>query len=188
MIETAIPAPAAPAINAPAVQAAAKDLVDTATLVKSILTAYKQGGAAAAAGQLPAAVSQIATDIKDAEAALPSIKSGYATTEFWLTAGVVVLNGVYPLVTGKQLPFDANIVMGAAVAIYTAARGLQNQSRMKRLCFLTGLCLLLSGCKVVERIATAPLGLAMGVYWGAHDRSPGVERPPNTNSFSALPH
>jgi hypothetical protein len=61
---------------------------------------------------------------KDVKAALPDIKTGYQTTEFWLVVGVVALNAGYTAVTGKALPVDSNVVLGGVVAIYTAVRGL----------------------------------------------------------------
>jgi hypothetical protein len=104
-------------INATAVKTVAQDLVDDAALVHAIVAAVKKSGAP---GLAPLAPGLIA----DVKAALPAVKAGYKTTEFWLTGGVVLGNGLYTLFTGHVLPIDLNVVLGGLVAIYTTARAL----------------------------------------------------------------
>jgi len=116
--------PATPTIDETAVKALAQDAIDAANLGKQVVTAWKSGGPAAASALLSQVISAGEKDYADLTAALPSIKAGYKTTEFWLTVGVMLLNGGYALVSGKTLPVDANVVLGAVVVIYTAARAL----------------------------------------------------------------
>lgn len=92
--------------------------------VKTAIEASKTGGKAAFIAALPNLVIDAKATYEDVKAALPQIKAGYQTTEFWLTAGLCVGNAVYAGVTGKVLPFDLNVVLGGVIAVYTAIRGL----------------------------------------------------------------
>jgi hypothetical protein len=73
---------------------------------------------------LPKLISAGEKDWADVSAALPAIKAGYKTTEFWLVVAVGAGNFVYLKATGHPLPIDTNAVLGAVVAVYTAARAL----------------------------------------------------------------
>jgi hypothetical protein len=73
-------------------------------------------------------VTEIEKDWTDISAAIPSIKSGYKTTEFWLIVGLGLGNGIYAAIAGKALPFDLNAVLGAVIVVYTAARALTKTS------------------------------------------------------------
>lgn len=112
----------------PSVKTVAQDAVDLAVLGKKVLVAYRTGGASAASALLGDVVSAIEKDYSDVKAALPSIKAGYKTTEFWLVVGVAVGNGLYTTITGKTLPIDLNIVLSGLVAVYAAARSLTKSS------------------------------------------------------------
>lgn len=68
-------------------------------------------------------ISTVTQEIADVKAALPAIKTGYKTTEFWATMGVPLVNGIALIVTKKPLPVDLNVVMAGLVAVYTVVRG-----------------------------------------------------------------
>jgi len=62
-------------------------------------------------------------DYADVKAALPTIKAGYKTTEFWVTVVGVGIDS-YFTATGKVPPIDGIAVAGAIIAVYTVVRGL----------------------------------------------------------------
>ena len=111
-------------INAAAVKTVAQDLVDDAALVHAIVAAVKKSGPAGLTPLAPGLIAAGEKDFADVKAALPAVKAGYKTTEFWLTGGVVLGNGLYTLFTGHVLPIELNVVLGGLVAIYTTARAL----------------------------------------------------------------
>lgn len=92
--------------------------------IRVALAAYKTGGKAALFASLPSMVSDIQSTFTAVKAELPEIKAGYKTTEFWLTAGVVVGNIVFSAITGKAIPVEVNVVIGGVVAVYSAVRAL----------------------------------------------------------------
>jgi hypothetical protein len=101
----------------------ANDLQADIQLAMQVVKAMKAQGAVAGitanAAPIIAAVQQ---DIKDVEAALPAVKAGYKTTEFWMIAAFLGGNAVYVALTGKTLPIDFDAVTGTLIAIYTAFR------------------------------------------------------------------
>lgn len=107
-----------------AVTAAASDVVTAAVLGKDVVAAYKTGGMSAVSALLARAVAEVEKDYTDISKALPSIKAGFKTSEFWLIVGATLGNGLYLAFTGKALPIDLNIVLGAVIAVYTAARAM----------------------------------------------------------------
>ncbi len=118
-IQSAVPAPAPVAT-----QALAQDVVDDVLLTKQLLAAFKAGGSKAALGLAPMAVAALEKDYQDVKAALPEIKAGYKTTEFWLVIAAILGNGLYLALAGKALPIDLNVVLGGIIAVYTTARAL----------------------------------------------------------------
>jgi hypothetical protein len=108
----------------PSISAVTQDAVDAAVFGKKALAAYKSSGVSGLSALLGEAVTVIEKDYTDVKAALPSIKSGYKTTEFWLIVGVGLANGLYTVFSGKTLPIDLNVVAAALIAVYTAARAL----------------------------------------------------------------
>lgn len=68
-------------------------------------------------------IGVVTQEIAAVKAALPAIKTGYKTTEFWATMGVPIVNGVALIVTKKPLPIDLNVVIAGVVAVYTVVRG-----------------------------------------------------------------
>ncbi len=112
----------------PKVAAVVQDAFDAAALGKAIIDAIKAGGIQNAAPLLPRTVALVQKDISDVTAAVPAIKAGVKTSEFWIVVGAMVLVGVFPLVTGKQLPMDSVTVIGAISAVYAVVRGLTKSS------------------------------------------------------------
>lgn len=101
-----------------AVREAGEDYVAISNAVK----AYKKDGAKGLIKELPGVLEELKDDKEIVAALVPIAKAGYKTTEFWLVVGVLVLNGLYPLFTGKALPIDANVAMSSLVAVYSVAR------------------------------------------------------------------
>jgi hypothetical protein len=101
----------------------ANDLQVDVALVAQVVKAMKAQGAVAGitanAAPIIAAVQQ---DIKDVETAMPVMKAGYKTTEFWLIVAFLAGNALYVALTGKTLPLDVDALTGTVIAIYTAFR------------------------------------------------------------------
>ncbi len=108
----------------PKVQAVAQDALDAVAIGKQVIAAYKSGGAAGAAALLPKVVAAAEKDFTDAQAAMPLIKAGYKTTEFWLPVAATLIGGAYFAVTGKDIPVNLGVCVGALLSIYTVARTL----------------------------------------------------------------
>ena len=58
------------------------------------------------------------------KAAIPEIKAGYKSTEFWLVTGVAAGNVLYSVIAGKAFPLETNIVLVGVTTIYTVVRSL----------------------------------------------------------------
>lgn len=105
-------------------QNVADDLSADVKLVRDAITAYKTGGKTALIQTLSGAIPLVEKEYADVQAALPTIKAGYKTTEFWLIVGTMLINGGYLAATGKAVPLDVNALLGALVGVYTVVRGL----------------------------------------------------------------
>jgi len=103
-------------------QLLAKELGDDLPLMKKIIADYKAGGIKNLAQDLPGIVQEVQEDIGAITAAVPAIKAGYKTTEFWLVLAVLLGNAGYLSFTGKVLPFDLNATLAALVSLYTLVR------------------------------------------------------------------
>ena len=102
-----------------------KELGDDAVVVKKVLADAKTlGFKEAVVKNLPEIVAETKDDITVVKNALPVIKDGWKTSEFWLIFLFGLANVAYPVFTGKALPFDTNAITLAAIAVYTAVRGL----------------------------------------------------------------
>lgn len=117
------PAPAAPVVTTQTA-ALVSEVGGDVSLVKAALAAYKSGGVKALAAALSADVPEAERLYQQVQAALPEIKAGYKTTEFWLTVGVLSANGIYAAVTGHALPLDTNVVLVALTSLYTVVRSI----------------------------------------------------------------
>lgn len=108
--------------QAPATQVLLTDLSDDVAIGKQFVAAFKANGinglVAAAAPLIPKAEQEY----KDVIAALPEIKAGYKTTEFWMVVGVGIAN-IVAVSFGKTIPFDVNVLVTSLVGIYTIVRG-----------------------------------------------------------------
>lgn len=112
----------------PKIGAVVNDAFDAVAIGKAVADAIKAGGLQNAAPLIPKVVGAVQKDVADVTAALPMIKAGYKTSEFWIVVGALVLVGVVPLVTGKPAPMDSVTVIGAISAVYAVVRGLTKSS------------------------------------------------------------
>lgn len=108
----------------PKIQAVVNDAVATEQLAVAVAKAIKTQGVLGVAAMAPRIASTIEKDIADVQAALPVIKAGYTTTEFWLSLAGLVFVTIWPLVTKSPMPLDVTVVVGAIISVYTAIRGL----------------------------------------------------------------
>lgn len=91
--------------------------------ISKAVKAWKKDGTKGLMKSLPNVIEELKDDKEIVAALGPIAKAGYKTTEFWLVVGVLVLNGLYPVVTGKALPIDANVAMSVMVSVYSVVRG-----------------------------------------------------------------
>lgn len=106
----------------PSVKPLAGDVVADAALVIKAVKAYKAGGKTALLDLMPEATALIHQEIADVQAALPAIKAGYKTSEFWLSTGVALAIGGLEL-AGHPLPISADAALTAVALVYTTVRG-----------------------------------------------------------------
>ena len=100
----------------------AEDVQHAVAVAVAAVKAYKAEGVGAIAKQAPQIVAEVEKDYEDAAKAVPAIKAGVKTTEFWLIAGFLVGNAAYVGLTGKTLPVDVDAVLGTVLSIYAALR------------------------------------------------------------------
>lgn len=114
----------------PKVQAVLTDAVATEKLAVAIVQAFKTQGMAGAAAQLPVAVGVVEKDIADETAAIPVVKAGLKTSEFWisaLSAGAITVLGAYTKLPPATL-ITISSALGAIAAVYTVVRGMVKSS------------------------------------------------------------
>jgi hypothetical protein len=100
-----------------------KDAGAAVPIVKQVIADVKAGGIAAALKDLPAVTAEAEALYADVKLALPTIKAGYKTTEFWLVVGFLgTITGF--AAAGHPLPVEADAILGAVIAVYTAVRAL----------------------------------------------------------------
>ena len=104
----------------------ANETGDDLPLIKEIIKDYKEGGFKKAFSENSAAlVREAQEDFAAVTGALPVIKAGWKTTEFWLIMLVILGNGIYTAATGgKVLPFDLNATVAGLIGIYAVVRAL----------------------------------------------------------------
>ena len=107
---------------------AVAEIADDVEVAKQLASAIKSKDRAAVLSLLPKVASELREDYAAIAAALPEIKPGYKTTEFWLTAGLLAANAVYVAVKGVALTFDVNGTLSALIAIYAVVRGLAKKA------------------------------------------------------------
>jgi hypothetical protein len=106
----------------------AQDVQDDIALIVSAVKAYKAGGASALTQQAPNIVAAVEKDFEDVKTALPAIKAGYKTTEFWLIVAFLLGNAAYIALAGKTLPIDVDAVLATVLSIYASLRHVAKQS------------------------------------------------------------
>ena len=106
-----------------AIQPLAADGVQLEKEIAAIIAAYKAKGASGAAALLPSLAPSLSKSWADVQTAMPTIKSGYKTTEFWITSVAVGLT-TYLTTTGKLTPDAGATLIGAVTAVYAVVRGL----------------------------------------------------------------
>lgn len=123
--------PASPAPTQEQVQAVISPLTADALQIEkeiaAIVAAYKASGAAGAAALLPTLAPELQTAYADVKVALPVIKAGYKTTEFWIVAGVTGAVAILA-VSGKVPAIDAASLITALSGVYAVVRGLLKKS------------------------------------------------------------
>ena len=106
-----------------ATQPLVNDAIQAEKEITALIAAYKAGGAGGVAALLPALAPEVETIYADVKTAIPVIKAGFQTSEFWIVLGVELAIGIYTLM-GKVPPLDGASVMGALAGIYAVIRGL----------------------------------------------------------------
>ena len=96
----------------------------TAADVKAGIAAYKTGGFPAVAELAPELVPHVRSIVADVQAAIPAIKTGYKTTEFWLIVAFGLANALVPVITGKPIPFNVDGSLAAILSVYSIGRAL----------------------------------------------------------------
>ena len=92
--------------------------------IKDGIDAYKSGGFPAVAALSPTLVPHIRDIVSDVKDAVPAIKTGYKTTEFWLIVAFGIANAIVPVITGKPLPFSVDGSLAAVLSIYAIVRAI----------------------------------------------------------------
>lgn len=99
-----------------------KDVGDIGTLIKQLAADRAKGGTAALAKDIPQVMAEGQKVFADVKAALPTIKAGYKTTEFWLVAGAgLVIVGAD--LAGHPLSVTTDSLLGALTGVYAVVRG-----------------------------------------------------------------
>jgi hypothetical protein len=110
--------------NIAALAPLAADIQTDIALGQKVIAAYKQGGKSAAMAILPDVIVAAKQAEEDIVAAMPTIKAGWKTTEFLLTAGTVAGIAILSVIQHKQLTTTDYSIAGSVVAVYTVVRGI----------------------------------------------------------------
>jgi hypothetical protein len=113
-----------PAVD-PVISKFISDLDADAALAKEVFEAYKAGGAGKAIAAATPLIGSIVSQIADAKAAIPALKSGFKTTEgiasIVVAVGLPILAHFTPSISsGTATAID--IVSGVVAAVYTISR------------------------------------------------------------------
>ncbi len=98
------------------------DVLTAAALGTKLRALAVKGDAAAVLNELGLDAPQIGQLVVDASEAIPAIKAGYKTTEFWLVVLFGAANAFVFLKTGKTLPLDFNATFGGVLSAYAGFR------------------------------------------------------------------
>jgi hypothetical protein len=144
-------APTAPAVTPEQIKPVIDDVQADIALGLALVKAYKANGVSGATAQAPAVIAAVEKTEEDASAALPVIKAGYKTSEFWLVAILLAFNAVYTTVAGKALPLNVNILSGALVSVYA---GLRTVAKSACVWMVGGMLIIgMSGCSTPQSAA-----------------------------------
>ncbi len=107
-----------------AIKPVVTDIANDVTIALKLLNDYKTKGKSALIEDAPQVIQSVKQTVTDVEAALPTIKAGYKTTEFWL---IILFFGwnAYVVATGKPLPIVDDITVGTLITTYMSFRHIQ---------------------------------------------------------------
>jgi hypothetical protein len=97
--------------------------VETIQAAINAIKLAKTGDRSALIALVPKVAEEAKKDFADVKAALPVIKAGYKTTEFWLVAGAGIITVMFQAL-GKPINFDVTAALSGLIGIYTVIRGL----------------------------------------------------------------
>lgn len=105
----------------PEIQALEQDALDTASEIMAVYKAYKSGGLKGVIGESGNIRTAVTKDIVDTKAALPVIKDGLKTSEFWLSSAAcaALLLMTYK---GFTIPPAISATIGGVVSLYAMFR------------------------------------------------------------------
>lgn len=109
-----------------------KDIYSSIQFAMDEIKKIKTGGVQQAMVDMPAAVAVVSKDIADVKAAVPEIKAGLKSTEFWAPVAATAIGIVYYGVTGKDIPVDLTALAASVIGIYIAARTLLKSTVVKQ--------------------------------------------------------
>lgn len=98
------------------------DLKSQIALVEKTVADAKAKGIQGIVDNSPALIAAATQDIADIQAAIPEIKAGLKTTEFWVPVAAALAGIIYFGVSGKDLPVNLTAGIAAVLGIYIAAR------------------------------------------------------------------
>lgn len=98
------------------------EIADDLPVIRKAIQAYKTDGAKGLAAVMPEVAAELREDVAAVQAALPEIKAGYKTTEFWLVVGVGAAATAYTAFSGKDLPVATTALVGSLSAVYVVIR------------------------------------------------------------------
>lgn len=112
----------APTMAPTATQTAIIDVGLTFQEFVKLRNEYKASGLSGITKLGTEAFGVIKQDVADIEAAIPEVKSGFKTSEFWLNVvgGITI---VYPAVMGHPLPTTVTMSIAALIGVYNLVRG-----------------------------------------------------------------
>lgn len=108
--------------------AAINELANDEQMVKDIIAAVKAKDWAKLTTMIPSVAQEASKDIAAVEEAIPEIKAGYKTTEFWLVAALLLFNAIYFDIRGVALGWDTNTAIGTVIGVYSIIRGVLKKS------------------------------------------------------------
>lgn len=112
-----------PPVNATALETLALEAADDVQLALKFIREWKLGNKPAALALLPQITKEVQEDLAALNAALPEIKAGYKSTEFWLTVAAITAV-VVSANLGHPLDITSASLIGALTSVYAVVRGI----------------------------------------------------------------